>query len=367
MYIFPQKMSSTSSVVVVVLALPHHAVTANLRTTNILDSSPTVVQHATSATPPTRQASRHLRDSDDSSSGSDSNGYSPWELYVGCFQDDEQSTLLEFGFISGGFNVERCFMHCTDEGATFLGLKYGFQCSCDFGQEEDYTLNGPGERLRWAFDLYSLGGGDDSSTSVTSLPTASSTGFPMPTGFPNLSGAPSTSSLWHPVLRCPRLLLLRDHSDVFPSFPPRHLYTTSWCVHNADPLTWSSTVASSAAEHAEGLTAQCFSSLFHSTQEQRYGYGANLYIRWGSDSCYSHKKATKGLYYDEVQSDSVLQYGGHATQILWKAAEQVGCAGARCTNGGTPHAFLVCQYDPPGNSGGQYEEQVGLPDSRKSC
>ena len=88
-----------------------------------------------------------------------------------------------------------------------------------------------------------------------------------------------------------------DHSDVFPCFPPRHLLytTTSRCVHNADPLTWSSTVASSAAEHAERLTAQCSSSLFHSTQEQRYGYGENLYMCWGSDSCYSHEKAMEGL------------------------------------------------------------------------
>lgn len=51
--------------------------------------------------------------------------------------------------------------------------------------------------------------------------------------------------------------------------------------------------------------------------------------------------------YDEVQFDSVLQYGGHATQILWKATEQVGCVVAECTNGGTPYTFLVCQYDPP--------------------
>ncbi|CAN0278126.1 unnamed protein product, partial [Ectocarpus sp. 4 AP-2014] len=38
---------------------------------------------------------------------------------------------------------------------------------------------------------------------------------------------------------------------------------------------------------------------------------------------------------------------GHATQILWKATEQVGCVVARCPNGGTPYTFLVCQYDPP--------------------
>ncbi|CAN0222661.1 unnamed protein product, partial [Ectocarpus sp. 4 AP-2014] len=153
--------------------------------------------------------SRRLRDSDKSSSDSDGNDYRPQELYVGCFHDDEQSPLLEFGFISGGFIIEQCYMHCTDDGATFMGLKYGFQCSCGFGQEEDYTLNGTGECAcecygdrdgnyggQWAFDLYSLGGGDDSSTSLTPSPTAPSTGFPMPSGFPILSAAPSTSFTW---------------------------------------------------------------------------------------------------------------------------------------------------------------------------
>ena len=49
---------------------------------------------------------RRLHYSDDSSSDWDSNGYSPQELYVGCFQDDEHSPLLEFGFISGDFTIE---------------------------------------------------------------------------------------------------------------------------------------------------------------------------------------------------------------------------------------------------------------------
>ncbi|CAN0337285.1 unnamed protein product, partial [Ectocarpus sp. 13 AM-2016] len=304
---------------------------------------------------------------------------------------------------------------------------------------------------QWAFDLYSLGGGDDSSTSVTPSPTASSIGVPMPTGFPILSAAPSTSFTWGPTggpssaptssptsstitmadddggysmtvpptparslptssptmpvgptptmpmapptpmpatpptampvaPRTPIPVAPRTPAPVtqepvapptpMPATPPTampvtprtpmpvaprtpapvtqepvasptaptpgpqtpsdmtelvDLHNEARCAHDADPLTWSSTVASSAAEHAERLTAQCSSSLFHSTQEQRYGYGENLYMCWGSDSCYSHEKAMEGLYYDEVQFDSVLQYGGHATQILWKATEQVGC------------------------------------------
>ncbi|CAM9194286.1 unnamed protein product, partial [Ectocarpus fasciculatus] len=469
-HLFSEKMSRTS-VFAALLALTHVVTASNLRATNLGGSTPAVVQHATSAAPPTRQdASRRLHYySDDSSSDSDNNDYSPEEMYVGCFQDDEQSPLLEFGFISGDFAIERCYKHCTDEGATFMGLKYGFQCSCGFGQEEEYTLNGAGECAcgcygdpdgncggQRAFDLYFLGGGDDSSTSVTPSPAASSTGFPMPTGFPILSAAPSTSFTWGPTggpssaptssptsstmtmtdddggysmtapptparsaptpspnmpvgptpttpvapptpmpvtLPTPMPVTLPTPMPVAPRTPAPvteepvapptaptppgsptpadmtelvDLHNEARCVHDAEPLTWSSAVTSSAAEHAERLTAQC-SSLFHSTQEQRYGYGENLYMCWGSDSCYSHEKAMEGLYVNGVPLDKVTEYGGHATQILWKSTEKVGCVLAGCTNGGTPYTFLVCQYDPPGNYGGQYEEQVGLPDSGNSC
>lgn len=47
----------------------------------------------------------------------------------------------------------------------------------------------------------------------------------------------------------------------------------------------------------------------------------------------------------EVRTDSVTSYGGHATQILWKSTERLGCATSVCTAGEA--VYLVCQYDPP--------------------
>lgn len=35
--------------------------------------------------------------------------------------------------------------------------------------------------------------------------------------------------------------------------------------------------------------------LFHSTREGRNGYGENLHMCWGTDSCYSAEKAMVGL------------------------------------------------------------------------
>ena len=49
---------------------------------------------------------------------------------------------------------------------------------------------------------------------------------------------------------------------------------------------------------------------------------------------------------DEVQADSVLEYGGHATQIVWKATTELGCAVESCTLNNVPYTYLVCQYNP---------------------
>ena len=50
----------------------------------------------------------------------------------------------------------------------------------------------------------------------------------------------------------------------------------------------------------------------------------------------------------EIQTDSVDRYGGHATQILWKSTEQLGCATTECTGpSGMARTYLVCQYNPP--------------------
>ena len=51
---------------------------------------------------------------------------------------------------------------------------------------------------------------------------------------------------------------------------------------------------------------------------------------------------------EEVDGFSkVTEYGGHATQILWKSTEELGCVVSTCTTGGDDYTYLVCQYDPP--------------------
>eukprot|EP00904_Undaria_pinnatifida_P001105 jgi/Undpi1/10996/HiC_scaffold_30.g13297.m1 len=133
------------------------------------------------------------------------------------------------------------------------------------------------------------------------------------------------------------------------------LHNSARCLHDADPLTYSNMVASSAM--VRHVTALCLSSFlssdcgsfYHSESEDRHGYGENLYLCWGSGSgtCYSPEKAMNGLYEDEIQVDAVTEYGGHATQILWKSTTQLGCAVATCEKQSYTYTYLVCQYNPP--------------------
>ncbi|CAN0053577.1 unnamed protein product [Ectocarpus sp. 6 AP-2014] len=291
-----------------------------------------VVQHATSASPPTRShASRHLYDSDTSK----------YE-YIGCFTDSQEDRILDDMLTSRyDMSAEKCYEHCMEMGAEYMATQWAQECFCSNNKDLEYDRHGSGAKCdmtctgvegemcggNHAFDLYKVGGSTDNSPSPSPSPSPD-----------DMAG------------------LLDLHNE-------------ARCVHSADPLGWSDPVTSSAAEHAVRLTDQCTSSLFHSTREERYGYGENLFACWGTDTCYSHDYAMENLYVEEVQFDDVTDYIGHATQILWKSTKNVGCVLAGCSNGGTPYTFLVCQYDPAGNMGGddEYRQEVGLPDPNNSC
>ncbi|CAN0276754.1 unnamed protein product [Ectocarpus sp. 4 AP-2014] len=239
-------------------------------------------------------------------------------------------------------SAETCYYHCVGKGAEYMATQWARECFCSSNKDLEYDRHegrrgsaaecnmsctgAEGEMCGGdhAFDLYKVGGSTENSPSPSPSPD-------------DMAG------------------LLDLHNE-------------ARCVHGADSLGWSDTVASSAAEHAVRLTDQCTSSLFHSTEEQRYNFGENLFVCWGSDTCYNHEYAMEELYVKEVQFDAVTDYIGHATQILWKSTEKVGCVLAQCTDGDT-YTFLVCQYDPTGNKGDaeDYIQEVGLPNPDNTC
>jgi pathogenesis-related protein 1 len=105
---------------------------------------------------------------------------------------------------------------------------------------------------------------------------------------------------------------------------------------------WDNNVAAYASDYVKRLTGDC--RLVHSGGP----YGENL--AWSSGDL-TGSDAVK-LWVDEksnydYNSDSCV--GGecrHYTQVIWRNSFRLGCAKARCSNGGT---LISCNYAPSGN------------------
>lgn len=65
----------------------------------------------------------------------------------------------------------------------------------------------------------------------------------------------------------------------------------------------------------------------------------DVLVRWIALDCLADER--------EIQAENASDYGGHATQVLWKATTELGCALASCSVDEIPCTYLVCQCDPP--------------------
>jgi len=92
-------------------------------------------------------------------------------------------------------------------------------------------------------------------------------------------------------------------------------------------------------------------------------YGTNLFQEWvgsgvhvtGWDCVEDWYKGHKGYQYDkEPTTDEQLSF----SQLVWINSRYLGCAVAKSSSG---WAYLVAQYDPPGNYAGQFIDNVKPP------
>lgn len=69
----------------------------------------------------------------------------------------------------------------------------------------------------------------------------------------------------------------------------------------------------------------------------------------------------ENLYGQESPDMSNFESWGHFSQIVWATTTKVGCATQYCSGGlantgsNVPPYFTVCNYDPPGNYAGEYD------------
>lgn len=122
--------------------------------------------------------------------------------------------------------------------------------------------------------------------------------------------------------------------------------------HRAPALVWNASVADAAGRWASYCTFQ------HS---QNRLYGENLFMT----SSTSITKEQAGLqatdmWYAEASQYSYANPGfsgatGHFTALVWVSTKSLGCGVQACPGWGT---IVVCNYWPPGNVLGQFENNV---------
>lgn len=126
--------------------------------------------------------------------------------------------------------------------------------------------------------------------------------------------------------------------------------------HCAPPLSWSAELADVAQSWADKL-GKSGCGLEHNNTS----YGENIAA---GTAPFGPEDAAR-IWYREIDHYAFGGSGfsmrtGHFTQLVWVGSERMGCGKTSCKG----LELWVCNYDPPGNVKGRYEENV-LPTSCK--
>lgn len=129
-------------------------------------------------------------------------------------------------------------------------------------------------------------------------------------------------------------------------------------IHDAPALTYSDKLADFAQNWCNKLRDE--NSFRHSSGS---GYGENLGKRGGSAARdgVASGVGTVDSWYNEIKDYDFDEPGfshktGHFTAVVWKKTKQVGCAYSHSSDKYT--IWVCCNYSPPGNYRGQFEDNV---------
>lgn len=153
--------------------------------------------------------------------------------------------------------------------------------------------------------------------------------------------------------------------------------------HSAPNVIWDKALAKAAMKSAQRCT------FAHFMNENGLQYGQNLALGNPADDIagiitdqwYAEVNAFAGNY-GQAQPDygtnmENFEQWGHFTQVVWKSTTKIGCATWRCKSVASsatdstpmPAAYggdvTYCNYQSPGNYGGEYAANVGSPKGEK--
>ncbi|XP_062549524.1 Golgi-associated plant pathogenesis-related protein 1-like [Armigeres subalbatus] len=124
--------------------------------------------------------------------------------------------------------------------------------------------------------------------------------------------------------------------------------------HSAAPLTLDPAISQYAQQWANNIASR--NVMQHRSNNS---YGENLYASFGRTNITGEEVVHS--WYNEIKDYRFGQpnpgnFGqvGHFTQVVWKNSKRLGVGIAKTGN----NVYVVCNYDPPGNYGGQYAANV---------
>lgn len=124
--------------------------------------------------------------------------------------------------------------------------------------------------------------------------------------------------------------------------------------HSAAPLTLDPAISQYAQEWANNIASR--NVMQHRSNNR---YGENIYACFGKTNLTGQEVVHS--WYNEIKDyrfgeSNPSNFGkvGHFTQVVWKNSKRLGVGMAKNGN----NVYVVCNYDPPGNFGGQYPANV---------
>ena len=114
--------------------------------------------------------------------------------------------------------------------------------------------------------------------------------------------------------------------------------------HNATALAWNDTLATFAAQHVAACKFEHTGGPYGENLAEGYQNVTAAVEGWGNER--DHFNFANGGFSEKT---------GHFTQLVWKNTTTTGCGRQDC---GTSGWLIFCEYWPPGNVGGEYQQDV---------
>lgn len=114
--------------------------------------------------------------------------------------------------------------------------------------------------------------------------------------------------------------------------------------HNATALAWNDTLAAYAVQHVAACKFEHTGGPYGENLAEGYENVTAAVDGWGNER--DHFNFANGGFSEQT---------GHFTQLVWKNTTTTGCGRQNC---GASGWLLFCEYWPPGNVGGEYQQDV---------